>query len=419
MHDMTKHLLVLFFCLFLIMIGFGMTLPGFAFYTERLAIEGGASGRVAAVHVGLLTGLYALMQFLFAPLWGHWSDRVGRKPLVLIGIAGFAIAQVLFGLANSLWLFYGARIIGGILSAAMFPAVTAYVADLTSEDERSRGMAWEGTAVSLGVMFGPAFGGLLAGGDLQLGMGPDPLIIPAFSLPFFAAALLASLTLPVVILWLPETLPSAYGFTPAKQSADGWRDLGIQLWPLLALALAAQFGLAMFEATFALHAREMLAYGPARVGAIFTICALVMAVFQGGAVAYLAPRMRAGYQIAAGFVLLGVALAILLWARGMTLVLTIVGLLALGMALITPNLTALASTGQKQQTGAALGLRNAANSLGQAAGAGLGGLLFALQMTAAYSITGAILVAIGIASARVVQRGNVASSDEQILGRRS
>jgi DHA1 family multidrug resistance protein-like MFS transporter len=301
----------------------------------------------------------------------------------------------------------------------MYPAVTAYVADLTSEDERSHGMAWHGTAISLGVMFGPAFGGLLAGSDLQLGIGPDQLIIPAFSLPFFAAALLASLTLPVVILWLPETLPSAYAFTPGKPSADRWRALGIQLWPLLALALAAQFGLAMFEATFALHAREMLKYGPARVGAIFTICALVMAVFQGGAVGYLAPRMRADYQIAVGFVLMGLALAILLLARGTTLVLSIVGLLALGMAVITPNLTALASKGQKQRTGAALGLRNAANSLGQAAGAGVGGLLFAWNMNFAYPLTGAILAAIGIAYGRVVQRGNVASSDEQILGRRS
>ena len=148
---MTKHLLVLFFCLFLVMIGFGITLPVFPFYAERLARAGGASQGVAAVHVGLLTGLYALMQFLFAPLWGRWSDRIGRKPLVLIGIAGFAVAQALFGLANSLWLFYGARLIGGILSSAMFPAVTAYVADVTTEDERSRGMAWEGTAVSLGV----------------------------------------------------------------------------------------------------------------------------------------------------------------------------------------------------------------------------------------------------------------------------
>ena len=412
---MTKHLLVLFFCLFLVMMGFGITLPVFPFYAERLARAGGASQGVAAVHVGLLTGVYALMQFLCAPLWGRWSDRIGRKPLVLIGIGGFAMAQALFGLANSLWLFYGARLIGGILSSAMFPAVTAYVADVTTEDERSRGMAWEGTAVSLGVVFGPALGGLLARSDLQLRMGSDRLTIPAFSVPFFVAALLALLTLPVVIRWLPESfLPSVSAFAPEKQAANGWRDLGTQLWPLLTLTLAAQFGLAMFEATFALHAREMLGYGPARVGAVFMVCGSVMSVFQGGAVGYLAPRMSAGYQIALGFVLMGVDLAVLLFARSTSLVLTIVGLLALGMALITPNLTALVSKGQKQQTGAALGLRNAANSLGQTAGPALGGLLFALDMRAAYSITGALLVGIGIISGRVLQRGNIGRPEQRI-----
>lgn len=411
---MKKHLLVLFFCLFLVMIGFGITLPVFPFYAERLARAGGASQGETAVHVGLLTGLYALMQFLFAPLWGRWSDRVGRKPLVLIGIAGYAIAQALFGLANSLWLFYGARIIGGVLSSAMFPAVMAYVADATTEDERSRGMAWEGTAASLGVVFGPALGGLLARSDLQLRMGSDRLTIPAFSVPFFAAALLALLTLPVVIRWLPESLPSSSALRPEKPSANKWRDLGIQLWPLLALALAAQFGLAMFEATFALHAREMLGYGPAGVGAVFMVCGSVMAIFQGGAVGYLAPRMSTGHQIAVGFVLMGIDLAVLLFTRSTPLVLTIVGLLALGMALITPNLTALTSKGQKQQTGAALGLRNAANSLGQAAGPVLGGLVFALDMRAAYSITGAFLVAIGIIYGSAVQRGSLGRSDEQI-----
>jgi len=417
--EMRKHLSVLFFCLFLVMIGFGITLPVFPFYAERLARGGGVSQGAAAVHVGLLTGLYALMQFLFAPLWGRWSDRVGRKPLVLIGIAGYAIAQAMFGLAHSLRLFYGARIIGGILSSAMFPAVTAYVADVTTEDERSRGMAWEGTAVSLGVVFGPALGGLLARSDLQLRMGSCHLTIPAFSVPFFAAALLALLTLPVVIRWLPESLASGSASTPEKQSANGWRHLGIQLWPLLALALAAQFGLAMFEATFALHAREMLGYGPAGVGAVFMVCGAVMAVFQGGAVGYLAPRVSAGHQVAVGFVLMGIDLAVLLFTRSTPLVLTIVGLQALGMALITPNLTALVSKGQKQQTGAALGLRNAANSLGQAAGPGLGGLLFAFNMRAAYSITGALLVAIGIICASVMQRGNMGRSDGQIWGRKS
>ena len=111
---------------------------------------------------------------------------------------------------------------------------------------------------------------------------------------------------------------------------------------------------------------------------------------------------------------MGIDLAVLLFTRRTPLVLTIVGLLALGMALITPNLTALASKGQKQQTGAALGLRNAANSLGQAAGPALGGLLFAFDMRAAYSITGAFLAAIGIISGSVAQRGDIGRSDEQI-----
>ena len=218
----------------------------------------------------------------------------------------------------------------------------------------------------------------------------------------------------MVIRWLPESLPSVSAFAPEKQAVNGWRDLATQLWPLLTLALAAQFGLAMFEATFALHAREMLGYGPGGIGVVFMVCGSVMSVFQGGAVGYLAPRMSAGHQIALGFVLMGVDLAVLLFARSTSLVLTIVGLLALGMALITPNLTAFVSKGQKQQTGAALGLRNAANSLGQAAGPALGGLLFALDMRTAYSITGALLVAIGIISGSVLQRGNIGRSEERI-----
>ncbi|MDQ2947128.1 MAG: MFS transporter, partial [Acidobacteriota bacterium] len=377
---------------------------------------GGASQGEAAVHVGLLTGIYALMQFLFAPLWGRWSDRIGRKPLVLIGIAGFAMAQVLFGLANSLWLFYGARIVGGIFSSAMFPAATAYVADETTEDERSRGMAWQGTAISLGVVFGPAFGGLLARTDLQLHVGSDRFTIPAFSVPFFAAGLLALLTLPLIIRWLPESLPSCSTFAPDKRFTNRWRVLALQLWPLLALALAVQFGLAMFEATFALHAKEMLGYGPAGVGAVFIVCGSVMAVFQGGVVGYLSRRMSAGHQVAVGFVLVGIDLAVLLFARSTPLVLTIVGFLALGISLIAPNLSALASKGQKQQTGAALGLRNSANSLGQAAGAALGGLLFALNMRAAYSITGALLVVIGIISGVRLRRGNTETAGDKSEG---
>ena len=90
---MKKHLFVLLACLFVVMIGFGITLPVLPFYVERLALEAGASQQSIVLHVTLLTGVYALMQLIFAPLWGRWSDRIGRRPLILVGIAGYVIAQ--------------------------------------------------------------------------------------------------------------------------------------------------------------------------------------------------------------------------------------------------------------------------------------------------------------------------------------
>ena len=106
----SKHLFVLLACLFVVMIGFGITLPVLPFYVERLALAAGATQQLVAIHIGLLTGVYALGQLFFAPVWGRWSDRIGRKPLILIGIGGYVIAQVLYGLATSLWLLYAARI---------------------------------------------------------------------------------------------------------------------------------------------------------------------------------------------------------------------------------------------------------------------------------------------------------------------
>ena len=141
------------------MIGLGITMPVLPFYVERLALAEGATRQAVVMHVGWLTGVYALMQLIFAPVWGRWSDRIGRRPLILIGIAGYVVAQVLFGLATSLWLLYAARILGGMLSSATLPVSAAYVADMTTDEERGRGMAWLGTAVSLGFVVGPALGG--------------------------------------------------------------------------------------------------------------------------------------------------------------------------------------------------------------------------------------------------------------------
>ena len=138
--------------------------------------------------------------------------------------------------------------------------------------------------------------------------------------------------------------------------------------PLLGLALIGQFGLAIFEAMFALYAQAKFSYGPVEVGVVFVVCGLVMAVFQVGAVGFLAGRIREIHQIGAGFGLMGTSIALLVMARPRFPVLALVGLLALGMALISPNLAALISKrGGSRRVGAALGVHNAANSLGRRA----------------------------------------------------
>jgi DHA1 family multidrug resistance protein-like MFS transporter len=399
-----KHLFVLLACLFVVMIGFGITLPVLPFYVERLALEAGASQQSIVLHVTLLTGVYSLMQLFFAPLWGRWSDRIGRRPLILIGIAGYVVAQVMFGLSTSLWLLYAARIVGGILSSATLPVSAAYVVDMTTKEERGRGMAWLGTAASLGLVVGPALGGLMSRREWHFNWSAaGHFKVDSFSTPFFAAALLGLLTLVAAGFWLPESIPktSAPDANRAKDTSEktnaDWQTLLKTLWPLLALTLAGQFALTMFEGTFALFAQAKFDFGPAEVGYVFVVCGLVMTVFQAGAAGFLAGKISEMIQIGAGFALMGAGIALLATAQTKFFVFAFVALLSLGMAFIAPNLAALVSKrGGEQQAGASLGIQNAANSLGQAGGPILGGMLFIWQTNAPYLLSGVLLIALAL-----------------------
>ena len=173
--------------------------------------------------------------------------------------------------------------------------------------------------------------------------GDGHRMIDGFSVPFVAAALLGMITLVAAVRWLPELMavpaPHAAGDTVNRD----WRALARSLGPLLGMAFVAPLGLALFEATFALYGQAKFGYGPARVAALFVVCGLVMTVFQIGAVGLLAGRIRETVQIGAGFGLLGTGLALRAIVRSTFLVLALVGLLALGTALISPNLAALIS----------------------------------------------------------------------------
>jgi DHA1 family multidrug resistance protein-like MFS transporter len=262
---MKKCLIILFFCLFVVMIGYGLTLPVLPFYIERLALAEGATVSEASFQVGVLTGIFALMQFFFAPLWGKWSDQLGRRPLFSMGLGGYAISMFLFGMGTNLAMLYAARILGGILSAAVLPMANAYVADVTSEKDRGRGMAWLGSAISLGIVVGPALGAFLSQLDLHLTYRFAHFSIDGFSVPFFAAGLLSLLTLAAAMGWLPESLePQCVELPGQRAHVETTLNLKSTRWfvpgwlgPFLVLAFLNQFALATFEGTFALHAQHV------------------------------------------------------------------------------------------------------------------------------------------------------------------
>lgn len=255
-------------------------------------------------------------------------------------------------------------------------------------------MAWLGTAVSLGAVAGPAFGGLTAWRSLHLYSRFGHFRMDSFSIPFFVAAALTFLTLIAAFRWLPESLPPHSESPASNPMFTDWQDLGRTIWPLLGLSILSQLALALFETVFVLYAQAKFGYGPAQVGIAFMVCGSVMALFQGLAVGYLSGRVSDSVQLTVGFSLMGVGMALLLLVRTQVLVFGTIGLLALGMAFISPNLSSLTSKRSGSRIGTALGLQNAASNLGQVAGPLLGGVLFAWKAGAPYLLTSLSLIAV-------------------------
>lgn len=403
----TKGLYILFASMFIVMSGYGVTLTVLPFYIERMALGGGATSKEISVHVGALTGVFALMQFFFAPLWGAMSDKIGRRPLFFAGLGGNAVFNVLFGLGSDLVTLYVARILSGIFSSAILPTATAYVADASSDSDRGKSMAWLGAATGLGVVAGPVLGAWLSRRSWYPAFHFGIFSVDGFSMPFFAAALLAFVALIAAVYMLPESLRPVRvaEFEPRTKLMEIERirpsELGKLLrngsfWKLLYLSFLSYFSLALFEGTFALHAQQVMKFGPAQMGMVFIVCGLVMAVGQGAIVVWFIDYKKEILMLAIGSGMVGVALILLMLTETMTFILIWVGVLAFGMALLIPTLATLASRRSETEVGTALGLQSAANSLGQFAGPVTGGFIFVLSIHIPYLFTAAPLLATAI-----------------------
>jgi DHA1 family multidrug resistance protein-like MFS transporter len=370
-----KNLAVLSFTLVVVMLGFGMVIPVFPFYIERMGAGGSA--------FGLLVATAAFTELIFGPLWGSVSDRVGRKPILMIGMLGYSLSMALFGLSTELWQLFASRALSGVLSAATLSTAMAYVGDSTSAKERGGGMGALGGASGLGIILGPGLGGWLAGGSL--------------STPFFAGAGMALVSLPLIALLLPESHPvearAAKGKVHLVDFRALWRALWGPLGGLLLLAFVGTIGTSNFESIFSLYAVDVLGYGPEGVGIILTMVGFI-AVIGRGVLTGVATRrwgettvIRAALLAGAGTFLL------LLLAKTQLAVLLTTGLFVLITAFFRPAVHSLTSQRATIGQGAAMGLSSAFVSMGRIAGPIWAGAVYDLNSSYPY-LSGAVILSI-------------------------
>jgi DHA1 family multidrug resistance protein-like MFS transporter len=358
------------------MLGFGIVIPIMPFYIENL----GAGG----TELGLLAASYAVMRLFFGPMWGSLSDRVGRKPVLMIGILGYGITMFWFGMATQLWVLFVARSLSGILSSATSPTTMAYISDSTSEDERGRGMGILGAAIGIGTILGPGLGGLVGGESL--------------SLPFFIAGGMSILALGLIGIFLPESLPkesrraSEEGGTRIK--FKGWTGLlRGRLGILYGMGFLVSYALTVFYGIFGLYALEKYDYGPDDVGVIFMVVGLVSAITQGVLTGPLTMRWGEAVIIKISLLLTVVGFMLFPMVSTNTSLIVTIGLFTLATSLLSPAVSALTSKQVDQEHGVVMGISNAVMSLGRAAGPLWAGISLDIYLELPYLSSAAIMLA--------------------------
>lgn len=365
---MKKTILLLMSVQFFVYLGFGLIIP----ILPEVIVQQGYSN----IHVGGLITIYALSSFFTAPLWGKLSDRTGRKKLILVGLAGFAASFFLFSLfLDNLALLYMSRIIGGLFSGALYTAVTGYVADITTDEERNKYMGLLGMSIGLGFIFGPAIGGLL--GAISL------------SLPFTASAVLVVLLMVYASLVLKE--PERKGEAVKRKLLPKGASM---LWQyriryLFLFSFMVTFLLAGLESTFQLFQIDQIQITPLQLGYLFMASGFVDAAIQGGVVRRIKNGTETQWIIGAQIVT-AIGLVLLPFTTSLIFAGVALSIFTAGNALARTALVSLTSKEAGGKYGTAAGMTYSMDNLGRIIGPLFFTWLLTMQSGAIYYLSGAL-----------------------------
>jgi multidrug resistance protein len=351
-------LAVIFITVFIDLVGFGIVLPLLPYYAETY----GAS----SLAIGFLSTSYSLMQFIFTPLWGRLSDRFGRRPLILLSLAGSCTGFLIFGLARSLVFLFVGRMVAGI-AGAIIPTTNAYIADITTPENRAKGMGLVGAAFGLGFILGPAIGGLLA-----------PY---GYDKPALLASAIAGLNLLFAYFRLPESATEEIRRKASKRRFDlrtlfeALRHPSIGL--LLTMYFVVTFAFSNMEATFGLLNEHRYGLSARQTGYLFTFIGLLMSLMQGVLVGRFVKLWGERWCIVLGTFTMIFGLGLLPFAPNIALYCGIIALLSFGTGINNPSIAGLLSrSSHVEEQGGIMGIAQSMASLGRIIGPIWGGYAF-------------------------------------------
>ena len=360
-----KSLAILFSVIVLDLIGFGVVIPILPFYAETY----GASATV----LGLLLTSYALMQFIFSPVWGRVSDKWGRKKVLLFTMAGSAVGLFILGIAPNLLVLFLGRIVSGIFGANISIA-TAYVTDVTTEKDRAKGMGLIGAAFGIGFILGPAIGGILS--------------VYGYSVPVLAASGLAALNVCYAYYRLGES-----HHAPTENKRPRYEILRNRpIFLLVFFNFLYTFGITQLEATFAFFMMDRFHYDAKGVAYILVLMALILVLVQGGLIRRIVPVFGEKKLFLMGTLLLAGSFFFVPGSPTVTLLLIPLSVSALGRGISQPSILSMVSKyAPGDLRGGVMGIFQSAASLARVVGPVSAGLLYDRYLPLPYFFAAGVL----------------------------
>ncbi len=387
-------LAVLFLTVFIDLIGFGMVIPFLSFYAR----EYGASGTT----VGLVVGMYSIMQFFFAPIWGRLSDRIGRRPVILISLTASCAGYFLFAVSRSLTLLFLSRIIAGA-GGANIGTAQAYIADKTTPENRAKGMGIIGAAFGMGFILGPPLSGILSYVGTKHGMAGNLL-------PGLAAGSLSLIALLIAFFVLGESKPPDLrprSGLPPQFDKQVWRQMAAHglLLSIMASLFITLLAVAGMETSVTLHARDRFHFTQRDLAWFFLFMGVIVATIQGGLIGRLAKRYGEKTLVAAGAASFTIGLMLVPFVWRVPLLYAVAFFISVGQGLSYPSLTSLVTKASPpEEHGSMLGLASGVGSLARFLGPIWCGFLYDLAQAKGAFFGGGVLTAIAFVIALRMRR---------------